>query len=181
MPINTTALRALCWSVLYGVDKFPDKWFEKVPGGYYKEKEMKYKDDKKKKRRSDKNKERSRRNASRSPSPNGYRSDGEGYRKSRNRNEQYDDDDADYQDQRGGQGRARSLGGARGRVSATSLDGADNNGAHANTRGYNPAEYPRTTAYEREDYYNSRPLERGGSGDGYVPVRAKEHLDMSRH
>ena len=32
-------------SVLYGVDKIPDKWFDKVPGGYYKAKAVSKKED----------------------------------------------------------------------------------------------------------------------------------------
>ncbi|KAF2149496.1 hypothetical protein K461DRAFT_47300 [Myriangium duriaei CBS 260.36] len=38
MPVNTTGLRALCWSILFGVDKIPDKWFEKIP--YYQSEEV---------------------------------------------------------------------------------------------------------------------------------------------
>ncbi|KAF4549988.1 Hypothetical protein D9617_19g102930 [Elsinoe fawcettii] len=39
MPVNTTGLRALCWSILYGVDKIPDTWFDKIP--YYQSEEAK--------------------------------------------------------------------------------------------------------------------------------------------
>ncbi|GAB7359969.1 hypothetical protein MBLNU230_g7494t1 [Neophaeotheca triangularis] len=41
-------------SVMYGVDKVPDKWFDKVPGGYFKEKEKEGEEKEKTKRRKEK-------------------------------------------------------------------------------------------------------------------------------
>lgn len=49
-------------SIMYGADKIPDKWFEKVPGGFYKEKEQRDERDRKEKQSQEKEK-RSRRNS----------------------------------------------------------------------------------------------------------------------
>ena len=60
-------------SVMYGADKIPDKWFEKIPGGYYKakEKEEEKKESIKEHLRGDERKSR------RATYDDGYRSEGE--------------------------------------------------------------------------------------------------------
>jgi len=97
MPVNSTALRALFWSVLYGVDKVPDSWFHAVPGGYYRP------PDAKKKKKEQKELKSRRRH---SVADRDDRDDGG--RRSRHRHEEDDyDDDEEYDDSRN-KGRARS-------------------------------------------------------------------------
>jgi len=31
MPIDVTLLRAICWSILSGIDRIPDRWLDKIP------------------------------------------------------------------------------------------------------------------------------------------------------
>ncbi|PNS14877.1 hypothetical protein CAC42_2106 [Sphaceloma murrayae] len=88
MPINTTGLRALCWSILYGVDKIPDNWFDKIP--YYQSEEAKKA--KKHAKRAKKDAGR-RRNASADARYDGDRKDSD-----RRRRRSYDDEDTYSED-----------------------------------------------------------------------------------
>lgn len=82
MPVNTTGLRAIFWSVLYGVDKIPDTWFDKIP--YYQSEEAKAA---KKAQQEMKKKNRHRRRASADASDRRHHRNHDGRRRS------YEDDD----------------------------------------------------------------------------------------
>jgi len=97
MPVNSTALRALFWSVLYGVDKVPDSWFHAIPGGYYRPPDAKQK---KKEQKELKSRRRH------STADRADRDDG-GRRSRHHRDEDDYDDDEEYDDPRN-KGRARS-------------------------------------------------------------------------
>jgi len=112
MPINTTGLRALCWSLLYGVDKIPDQWFEKVPGGYYKNTEGREQARPEQARQSQKKHGKDKRRPHREydDDNDGYRSEGEQYARDQRGRRGHNYEDDGYGDTRGGRDRARSMG-----------------------------------------------------------------------
>lgn len=141
-------------AVLYGVDKVPDKWFEKVPGGYYGGSNGKKKKKQTEAKLQGKEDDRD------------YRSDGEGRRR-RSKRHDYDADDDDTYDERGARRhRARSVGGR---------DRYDDQGGYDQHRGYNPEQYipaaaaagagvGAASAYDDQN----RPISSGPAA-GYVP------------
>lgn len=131
MPVNTTGLRALCWSVLYGVDKIPDTWFDKIP--YYQSEEAKKA---KKHAKRGKKEAKRRRNAS---VDDKYYEDDQRRRGSAPRRRRSLDDDESYSDDdhQKGSNRRRGTGddGRRRYDSAAS-------GNFAQPRPYHAGEYP---------------------------------------
>lgn len=100
MAIEKLILR----SVMYGADKIPDKWFDAVPGGYYKAKDkIEGKDSGDKHRKHDDRKDAGRRGR-RDHHDDGYRSEG-GKRYERRARSSYDGNDDE--DRRSGRGRRR--------------------------------------------------------------------------
>ena len=161
-------------SVLYGADKIPDKWFERVPGGFFREKEGGN-------RNSDSPSSDRRKNNKNARRPydeddedydEGYRSEGHGRRHQRNRSS-YDGgaDDGDYYLSGDEQHRHRSGKSHRRRHSTEDDQRGHGDGRHRSHRkdprdSHDPAFNP----YRRRDlrspdlYYDrERPL---SSGDG---------------
>lgn len=161
MPINANLLKGAFFSLMYGADKIPDSWFEKVPGGYYREK---------KRVENERNKQRRRARhysdvVHGRDDDDGYLSDDYEARKGRNRHQSdFDDDDDEYHGKdRSRRNRGKSVGASRG-----NLDGSRSEDPPL--RPYNPAEYGPVGVGEREEYYNGRHQGTGGDGTRYVPV-----------
>lgn len=149
MPYSTFMLRGLFNSLMYGADKIPDSWFEKVPGGYYKEK----------KENADRERRRQGRRAqhysdiAHGGEDDGWRSDDGGDRRGRYQEGDYDSE-AEEQNRRGKK-RGKSVGASRGDLDGSAHEDPPFAGAYGQTRPYNPAEYaPVRTG---EDPYNTRP------------------------
>lgn len=169
MPVNTTALRAICWSLLYGADKIPDKWFEKVPGGYYKQDEKRSGTKKNTKRDSRRRSESRHRRSSRSPSDDGYRSEGAGQRRSRNRRQSYYDEEDGDDDRRDGRNRGRNPGAANGRFEDQGHDGTN-----GQSRAHNPAGSPP----EDGQWYEYHTGQQQSAGR-YAPVSTLYDLELA--
>ncbi|KAG8629456.1 hypothetical protein KVT40_003321 [Elsinoe batatas] len=136
MPVNTTGLRALCWSILYGVDKIPDTWFDKIP--YYQSEEAKQA---KKSAKRSKKEGRHRRTAS---VDDKYYEDHYARRSDdRRRRRSYDDEDPDLDDDTHKYAHRRSRDdGRRGNGwERRGYDGAGN-GDYAQPRAHRANEYP---------------------------------------
>lgn len=161
-------LRGLFNSLMYGADKIPDSWFEKVPGGYYRTKE-----------RADDERRRQHRRAqhysdlAHGYEDDGYRSEEDDYGNRRGKPGSYHEEDYDSEvekkNQRG-KSRRKSVGGDRGDLDGSRSEDPPLAGAYGQPRPYNPAEY--ATARPQDDFYNSRPHNEGGNNSRYVAVRS---------
>ena len=140
---------------MYGVDKVPDSWFDKVPGGYYrtKAKDDKARLDEDKDKRQRRHRRRS--EASRDYDDDPYFSDEVDDRRGRHRSSKnYDDDEY------GGRGhhrrsRGKSLGAERG-YDGTRWEEPSSGKVYGQPKPYNPADYAPHGVVEQEEYYNGR-------------------------
>ena len=155
MPVNPYLLKGLFNSIMYGVDKVPDSWFDKIPGGYYRTKAEKDKsrlDEEKDKRQ---RRHRRRSEASRDHDDGPYFSDEIDDRRGKHRSSKdYDDDEYSG---RGHHGRSRrkSLGAERG-YDGTRWEEPPSGNVYAQPKPYHPAEYAPPGVIEQEEYYNGR-------------------------
>lgn len=175
MPINTALLKGLAYSVMYGADKIPDKWFEKVPGGYFREKE-KHAKEKQKKRQDRRARRYSDADDYDDDDDNGYHSDDyrsddykpDDYSARRGRLDDHARNDYSEKDNRG-RTRGKSMGAARG-FDGSRYEEAPLQQPGARQRPYNPADYAPEVIDERQEYYTGRPDIRGGDGTRYAAV-----------
>ena len=149
---------------MYGADKIPDSWFERVPGGFYREKEKGDREVKKRERRARRKHDKDR----------GYEDDddddsyfSDSYDARRGRHGDYDDhkDHKDHKDQRHGDRshrkhtRGKSMGYEGARYEEPAFGGV-----YMETRPYNPAEYAHAGV-------DGAPRRQRGDGARYAAVR----------
>lgn len=163
--MSSYLLRGLFNSVMFGADKIPDSWFEKVPGGFYRSKENAENERQRQRRRrrhySDK---------AQGYEDDGYGSDDYSDRRGRRGSDQggNHDSEAEQNDQRGKR-RGKSVGAAGGDLDGSRSEEPPPAGAYGQPRPYNPAEY--APIRTQDDPYNTRPHE-GGNNGRYVAVSA---------
>ncbi|GAB7348132.1 hypothetical protein MBLNU459_g6149t2 [Dothideomycetes sp. NU459] len=149
MSYSTYMLKALFNSLMYGADKIPDSWFEKVPGGYYRQKERAEQERRRQHRRAQHYSD-----VANGKEDDGYRSDD--YDNRRGRGVRYHEDDYDSEAQKQ-YGRGRARGQSAGAV-RRDLDGSRSEelplGGVYGQRPYNPADYAAVRTGEREDRYD---------------------------
>ncbi|KAK6440951.1 hypothetical protein LTR95_002821 [Oleoguttula sp. CCFEE 5521] len=144
--------------VMYGADKIPDQWFDKVPGGFYKQKEEARRE-----------RERSRRRDGHGRSGGGERDHRREEPRRRRYSDEYEDRSRKYNTNDDGYGMRRSAtnGQAPKRYSrgANSVDGADDEGDP-----YFDGDRPKYMGRQhvgRQERYDPRDDDRYGYEDGY--------------